>query len=314
MRISRHEFAKLHLMVEDEQSRLYRMAAFEWLRLQAAANEEILSRRTLEIGFDFKGDRVRLVGPQGIFKPAQIKYYPLSITTTTRGPYEDVFDPSGHLLLYRYRGENPQFHENQKLRDAMRDGIPLAYFHSTVPGRYLAVFPVYVVADDPKALTFTVAADDVALLGYERDDDAPEIRRGYVTRQVRQRIHQKTFRDRVLAAYRVRCSVCNLKHASLLDAAHITPDSDDLGDPQVSNGLSLCKLHHAAYDKAMFAIQPSYTVEVRKDILDEADGPMLLHGLQEIHGRKLIVPNRLRDRPDRDRLEARYNAFRERFL
>lgn len=300
-------------MVEDEQSRLCRMAAFEWLRIQTAVNEDILSRQTLEVGFEYNGDRVRLVGPQGIFKPAQIRYYPFSITTTTRGPYEDAFDPSGHLLLYRYRGKDPLFHENRRLRDAMRDGVPLAYFHSTLPGRYLAVFPVYVVADDPQTLTFTVAADDIAVLGYERDDDAPEIRRGYVTRQVRQRIHQRTFRDRVLAAYRVRCSVCNLRHASLLDAAHITPDSEDLGDPRVSNGLSLCKLHHAAYDKALFAIQPSYTLEVRRDILNEVDGPMLLHGLQEIHGRKLIVPTRVRDRPNRERLEVRYNTFRERF-
>jgi putative restriction endonuclease len=284
------------------------MAAFEWLRQQALMSD-VLSRRKLEAGFVFQGGRVRLVGPQGIFKPAQIRYYPLSITTTTKGPYEDVFDASGDLLLYRYRGIDPDFHENRRLRDAMRDQIPLIYFHSTVPSTYLAIFPVFIVGDDAKSLTFTVAADDALTLAYERDDDEPEIRRGYVTRQARHRIHQRTFRDRVLRAYSERCSICNLRHSSLLDAAHITADSDDLGEPIVSNGLSLCKLHHAAFDRSMFGVKPNYTISVRRDILEESDGPMLLHGLQKIHGREIMVPTRIRDRPNKDRLNARYKVF-----
>lgn len=298
---------------EDPESFRYRMAAFEWLRVQTAACGDVLSRKMLERGFRLNGETVRLVGPQGIFKPAQIRHYPLSITTTTTGPYADTFEEGGDLLLYRYRGTDPNFHENRRLRDTMRDRIPLVYFHSTIPGRYLPIFPVYVVGDCPETLTFTIAADDLGTLSYERDDDAPAIRRGYVTRQVRQRIHQSTFRDRVLRAYQQSCSVCNLRHSPLLDAAHITPDSNELGEPVISNGISLCKLHHAAFDELMYAIDPDYRIEVRGDILDEKDGPMLRHGLQEIHGQRLRLPGRPADRPDRERLEVRYLAFKEQF-
>lgn len=266
---------------------------------------------TLEQGFDHQGKRVRLVGPQGIFKPAQINYYPLSITTTTTGPYSDSFDTGGHYLLYSYRGTDPNFHENQRLRDAMRDNVPLIYFFGTVPGKYLAVAPVYIVGDDTRALRFTVAADDFISLEYERDDTDDVIRRGYVTRQVRQRIHQRSFRDRVLRAYRERCSVCRLKHARLLDAAHIVPDSEDAGEPVVSNGLSLCKIHHAAFDGQYFGIRPDYRIVVRPDILKEKDGPMLRHGLQEIDSAKLIVPRRVRSRPDPKRLKQRFESFSE---
>lgn len=63
----------------------------------------------------------------------------------------------------------------------------------------------------------------------------------------------------------------------------------------------------------MFAIKPTYEIEVRADILEETDGPMLLHGLQEINGREIILPPRRRDRPDRERLEARYELFRSSF-
>jgi putative restriction endonuclease len=295
---------------EDPTSSACRQAAFEWLRGQVDIGGDVLSRQALSRGFAFHGERVRLVGPQGIFKPAQIRYYPLSITTTSRGPYDDSFAPDGKLLLYRYRGTDPDFHENRRLRDAMQHQVPLIYFHSTFPGDYLAMWPVFIVGDQPKALTFTVAVDDMAQLQHEHDDADDEIRRGYITRVARQRIHQRTFRDRVLAAYREQCTVCHLRHANLLDAAHIIPDTDPEGAPVVSNGLSLCKLHHAAFDRSFFGIRPDYRIEVRGDILEEQDGPILLHGLQEIHHKTIRVPRRQRDRPDPGRLEQRYESFR----
>jgi predicted restriction endonuclease len=45
-----------------------------------------------------------------------------------------------------------------------------------------------------------------------------------------------------------KCAVCSLRHGELLDAAHIIGDGKPDGIPIVPNGLSLCKIHHAAYD------------------------------------------------------------------
>jgi len=55
----------------------------------------------------------------------------------------------------------------------------------------------------------------------------------------------------------------------------------------------LCKLHHAAFDCFIIGITPDYKIELRKDILDENDGPMLQHGLKEFHGNRIILPNYL---------------------
>jgi putative restriction endonuclease len=88
-------------------------------------------------------------------------------------------------------------------------------------------------------------------------------------------------------------------------------DSDPEGEPVVSNGLSLCKLHHAAYDGRYFSVRPDYHVEVRRDILEETDGPMLLHGLQEINDVRIELPSRVRDRPDPSRLQLRYEEFQQ---
>ncbi|HOX33642.1 MAG TPA: HNH endonuclease, partial [Spirochaetales bacterium] len=100
-----------------------------------------------------------------------------------------------------------------------------------------------------------------------------------------------------------------LRHPELLDAAHIVPDSDDRGTPIVQNGLSLCKIHHAAYDHDILGVSPDFEVKIRSDILKERDGPMLLHGLQELDGTKIALPARASDRPARERLEFRYRSF-----
>jgi putative restriction endonuclease len=100
-----------------------------------------------------------------------------------------------------------------------------------------------------------------------------------------------------------RQALCRLRHQELLDAAHITPKGDAEGEPIVSNGVALCKLHHAAFDRFFFAIRPDYVIEVRPSVLRESDGPMLV---VEIH-----LPRRTIDLPDRARLERRYEQFRQ---
>jgi putative restriction endonuclease len=189
----------------------------------------------------------------------------------------------------------------------MVDRVPLVYFH--------AVYPVFVVGDDPASLQFTLQVDDLSAAladittGHRVSDADGNARRAYVTRTVRQRLHQVVFRERVIRAYQERCALCSLRHQELLDAAHITPDRDPDGEPVVSNGVALCKLHHAAFDRWFFAIRPDYLIEVRKSILAEHDGPMLIVGLQEIHLKQINVPRRLMDRPDPARLERRYAEF-----
>jgi len=73
-------------------------------------------------------------------------------------------------------------------------------------------------------------------------------------------------------------------------AAHILPDRDERGRPEVPNGLSLCKIHHGAYDTEILGVDPDFKVHIRGDVLDETDGPMLMHGLQELHGSRIGLP------------------------
>jgi putative restriction endonuclease len=126
---------------------------------------------------------------------------------------------------------------------------------------------------------------------------------------MKQRLHQPAFRARVISAYETKCAICRLGHGRLLDAAHITPDSDETSSTSVSNGLSLCKIHHTAYDINILGIDPNYTVHVRPDILAEKDGPMLEHGIKEMDKTRLWVPSSVGDKPAPARLEARFKEF-----
>jgi putative restriction endonuclease len=296
-------------MVVDREWRA-RHAAFEWLIELGAPRSEI-TRAMLTRGFELDGIRIPLLGPQGIWSPAGFRV-PLSIATIPSGPYADRVDINSNQLRYSYRGTDPEHRDNVGLRRAMGQGTPLIYFFRTDPGHYLANWPVYVVGDDRAALTFSVKFDETWVLEGTPADarelvDVP-LRREYATRIVRQRLFQAEFRRRVVDAYRQRCALCSLRHRELLDAAHITADSDS-GEPIVSNGMSLCKLHHAAFDNYFFAITPDYRVVVRPSILAESDGPMLIVGLQQIEGSRINLPDRADQLPDRDRLAARYEAF-----
>lgn len=291
-----------------------RVATFEWLAELRDREGDVLSWTVLRQGAQVLGRRVHLLGPQGIFKPAGFER-PLSITTSPKGPYADGFE-SESVLRYAYRGTDPAHPDNVGLRRAMTERVPLIYFHGLEPGAYLAVAPVYVVGDDSAALFFRVQADDLSAVARREPGtvgaaEDPEARRAYVTASVRRRLHQVAFRERVVRAYHERCALCRLAHRQLLDAAHITPDSEPEGEPVVSNGLALCKLHHAAFDSFFFAVRPDYRVEVRPAILAERDGPMLIVGLQQIHRQRIELPSRVAQYPDPQRLARRYEAFEQ---
>ena len=288
-----------------------RIVAFKWLEEQCQIYGDTLPRKILEKGFVFESTRVPLIGPQGIFKPAILPEVPLTITTSPNKVYPDEITPDWYLL-YRYRGTDPEHRENAGLRQAMIKKIPLIYLFGVVPGKYMPKWPVFIVGDDPAALTFKVELKPNKTAGILEPavSFGEDLKRQYTLVETQQRLHQRQFRERVLQAYHEQCAMCHLHHPELLEAIHIIPDSEPKGDPIVPNGISLCNLHHTAFDRFILGIRPDYVIEVRKDILKEDDGPMLKHGLQGLNDQKIILPRSHSNYPDPDRLEIRYEKFK----
>jgi putative restriction endonuclease len=264
-------------------------------------------------GFRFEGERVPLVSQQGIFKPAVLDL-PISIRTTYRAPgeerpYEDEVDESGYLL-YRYRGTDPRHYQNQWLREVMQQGLPLLYLAGVAKGRYMPSVAT-IIEDHPESLTFGVllVTMDVGSIGTLNAAAVDPVTRRHYLALVQQRVGQARFRETVLDAYSSKCTVCRLRHRELLDAAHIVSYAEG-GTHQTSNGMSMCKIHHAAYDSDIVGVRPDGVAEVRRDVLEETDGPMLRHGLQEVHGVRLWLPKSPAKRPSMEALEKRWERFR----
>jgi putative restriction endonuclease len=194
----------------------------------------------------------------------------------------------------------------------MATSTPLIYFQGILPGRYFPLYPVFIVHDDPTSMSFHVAVDDVREITMDTSDvsdTATAARRRYITATCKRRAHQEQFRARVVRAYDSKCAVCSLKHATLLDAAHIVPDRDELGVPEVYNGLALCKLHHAAFDQNLLGIRPDCVIQLPRRLLEEEDGPMLQHGLKGFHNQQIKTPRARVHRPKPELLELRFEAF-----
>lgn len=87
-------------------------------------------------------------------------------------------------------------------------------------------------------------------------------------------------------------------------------DQDErLGQPVVSNGIPLSKIHHAAFDAHLIGIDPDFRMHVSDRLMSQDDGPML-EALKQLNGRCIRLPMRVQDQPDRDRLAMRFERFK----
>ncbi len=298
-------------MDHDLRLRLALFAHVDNLRREAGG---VVTSVQLNEGFTFEGRRVPIWNQQqGIFRPAALRDSGIALTVQTsfKSPYADRADSGDDRFVYKYRGQDPNHPDNVALRRAMETRRPILYLVAVQPGVYQPVFPTYVVGDVPERLTFMLIADTIGTITADTlDPDEHAPLKAYVTREVKARLHQRRFRYLVLRAYRERCAMCRLRHPELLDAAHIRPDREVSGLPEVPNGLSLCRIHHGAFDVGIVGVDPDYLVHVREDVLEEIDGPMLRHGLQELDRARIAVPRSARLQPNRDYLAERFEAFR----
>ena len=291
----------------DEES--IRAAALVWLSEITLGGTVPVSREQLANDFLVAGQRFPLVDRgRGIRKPVGWRAA-LSIMTAQGRPYDDEEGPDG-LHRYKLRRDQGGTSENESLRVAMREQVPLIWFYGVAPGVFNAILPVWLTAEEPDDDQFVIALTEQQR-AVRPLTPVEETFRRYLIAETKRRLHQPLFASRVMLAYETRCAVCALGHRELLDAAHIIPDGMPRGLPIVPNGLALCKIHHAAYDRNILGIRPDYVVEIHYRLLHELDGPMLLHGLQEHHAKPLMrLPRRRADLPDRDRLEERFADFR----
>ena len=308
-------------MLNDQEELVFRESAFAWIRAQQL-HKPFFTREDLS-QFSYGGATHRLIGLfTGIWKVTALSDSAIAISTAyvrdgLKRPYEDGEGLDG-LQRYKWRGTDPNQSDNRALRQAMERNLPMLWLVGIgyVPGTTQQLFdvryPVYLIGEEPAEHQFVVALEqDQKIIPSGEPVAVQEIVKRYNERIVNARYHQPLFRARVIHAYEERCAVCRLPFTELLEAAHIRPDSQG-GSTKISNGMSLCKIHHGAYDADIIGISPDYTIHVRDSILATFDGPTLQHSIKEMDGEVLRqIPKETTSKPDRELLAERFDKFKK---
>lgn len=290
--------------VEEEQA--IRYDVFRWLDAAFIGRGGYEISRAELLSYSFLGERIPLLDTgRGIRNPATFRSTLSIMSGWKKNRYQDFEDENG-WIEYSYRDQEAG--DNLKLIRAYELRAPLVYFRAVREGYYFPYYPIVIAENDRVERKVRFPLDHG--LGFLGDPlEYSEDQRRYADSVVRTRLHQPIFRARVLRAYASACTICDLKHPQLLDAAHIVADTDPRGVPNVTNGLAMCKIHHAAYDRDLLGITPDHEVRIASDLLEEVDGPMLRHGLQDMHGRLIRVPTNRNARPARDLLAEKFAQF-----
>ena len=139
------------------------------------------------------------------------------------------------------------------------------------------------------------------LLDYVRQDFSIELEKPIESKK---KIREPGFRRTIMRIYDYTCAVCKLQiltlnGESVTEAAHIIPFSKSNND-DVRNGISLCKLHHWAFDRYLFSVDASYKVVVSELMTEQ--GPTEWK-LATLNGKDILLPGEKKLYPAQDALE-----------
>ncbi|MGB5135249.1 MAG: HNH endonuclease [Prochlorococcaceae cyanobacterium] len=100
------------------------------------------------------------------------------------------------------------------------------------------------------------ALEIIAQSTAQKIEDSVFENREFIEARVTIAKRDRSFRERVLRHYGIRCAVCSVSVSNLIEALHIQPVKDG-GSDIVSNGLPLCANHHIAFDCHLWSIDPN---------------------------------------------------------
>jgi putative restriction endonuclease len=296
-------------------------AAIERVRFLERVYGDDIPWQAIDEGMIVAGEKIHISNrARGIFKPKQMTRGVISVKTTEPRPgrvniYDDEETGEGFFRYSLQRGD-PRSGGNKHLWEAIEDRQPFIYFHAVSEGRYKAIWPCYVTNINPVQGYCEIIVGSASDISLSRKDSVVEYpvtsqapNRAYAVREARVRLHQATFRANVLRAYEDRCALSGLPVRELLEAAHITPDTEENSSTEVSNGVAMSRLHHRAYDGNLIGISPNLQIVVSDRLRTMKDG-LILDALKHLHGQKLRAPARPELQPDRDRLAQRFDEFR----
>ena len=220
----------------------------------------------------------------------------------------------------RFSQNSPSFQMRvQTLERGFHDGVSTQSRKTTPPEIAVSVSPSFLLwyVFDGTVLhnSGSDALEVPALIGADPEterefldastDEAQANRRFRLVETMRA-VRDAKFRPAVLQAYSHRCAVCPFS-LNLVDAAHIIPVKRPHSTDEVTNGLALCRLHHAAYDCGLLGVKSDYSILLNPRAVEKLLALGFVHGLDEFRAllrQTLRHPAELEVRPRPDYLRA----------
>lgn len=284
-----------------------REAAIHHCRLLSLRWGEAVPFEELAKGFPYQNGWIKLVGPQGVFKPKEMTDGALTLLSTLASTYEDEH-LDGDEVLYDYAPPQREY-ENVGLKNVAalgRSVILLKQVKAKPKPEYMVFAPVALMGfdDNTRKVHLNLAPAAQETLGVP--SPTPSVfSKQYGETIAKARLHQAHFRRETLAAYGHRCCICELRERPLLDAAHIVPDRLPEGVPTVRNGLAMCPTHHRAYDQSMVLVGEDFRVKVQREKLEHLGTDATNRMLVDFDGKTIWLPKDEASRPAREFLRRK---------
>lgn len=112
------------------------------------------------------------------------------------------------------------------------------------------------------------------------------------------------FRNQVLRAYGGKCAICGIQ-LGLVEAAHIVPHAHPRSSDNVGNGVSLCALHHKAYDTGLIYFDIDYRTRINSERAGYLKKTGQDGGINWFRGQRkkfISLPTAISNRPKRENI------------
>lgn len=311
----RHSVASPTPMPQDVNAQIRAAAGLAIQQMIRDNGDNVFPWGDIQRGFEVNDQRIFFATrAAGIFKPKELTdNAALSIKTVTpsrtgrTAPYDDGELEDG-VVNYRLQRNGEASVFNQHLLEACSRQVPLIYLRGLKDGLYEVFYPVFVEECSFQSGLARVVFDQAAPGLDARHSGFAEVPVQYSYGLQKNRLHQRAFRQRVLAAYGLRCALTSLPLVDLLEAAHIVGDSQG-GVASVQNGIAMSTFHHTAYESNLMGIDPDGKIILSDQVRATRDGPMFSQGLLGIEGQRMRFPTYAGHRPNRDFLAQKFEAF-----
>ena len=201
----------------------------------------------------------------------------------------------------RFSRKSPSFQVRiQTLERAFHDGVATQSRMTTPLEIVVAVAPQFLLwyveqgnvlhrseDDHAEVATLVRPSPEEERIFVDSSANESQAARRYRLVETMQAYRAAWFRPAVLQAYSHQCAVCPIS-LNLVDAAHLIPVRHAESTDEVTNGIALCRLHHAAFDNGLIGFRPDYRIVENPQLFARLGELNFLRGVDEF--RALLRP------------------------